>query len=216
MNEDYIAGFFDGEGSICYTIRRSNEAGYGYHIRPMMRISQKDKQILEEIEHYLNRGRIISANHTKIRWTQKAYSLFFESYPDLKFLCGSLTEKVHVKKKQILLLNEYLCLKAKYNHASFEKEVMLRFLEIALENSRSCVKPNSKYQAKVLRIIEEVTKSNWSPKYRYNKMSESKRAKQEKGFYEQSHFKVTHLEARFLGCKDTPNECNAETKHTKS
>ncbi len=55
----YIAGFFDGEGSaLIVTIRRQLETGIVYRFRPVIKIHQKTKPVLEAIMDYIGYGHI--------------------------------------------------------------------------------------------------------------------------------------------------------------
>ena len=58
ISYQYIAGFFDGEGSAhIITIKRKKKK-FPYQFRPHIDISQKDKFILEEIKNYLGYGKV--------------------------------------------------------------------------------------------------------------------------------------------------------------
>ena len=62
MDYSYIAGFFDGEGSaMALTVRRIVSGRVNYRIRPVIKISQGTKEILEEIRDYLEYGSIVGA-----------------------------------------------------------------------------------------------------------------------------------------------------------
>jgi intein-encoded DNA endonuclease-like protein len=56
MNLDWIAGFFDGEGSVSAILDQDKKCFYGYKIIPHIQIAQKTKDILIEIEKFLNMG----------------------------------------------------------------------------------------------------------------------------------------------------------------
>lgn len=62
MNENYIAGFFDGEGSaIIVTIKRTKPDCKGkmpYRFRPIIKISQNTISILNDIQNYLGYGHV--------------------------------------------------------------------------------------------------------------------------------------------------------------
>ncbi len=60
MNARYIAGFFDGEGSaMILTIRRMLKTGTIYRFRPVIRISQKNPEVLLMIRNYLGYGHVV-------------------------------------------------------------------------------------------------------------------------------------------------------------
>jgi len=59
MNNNYIAGFFDGEGSaMILTIHRQMGTGVIYRFRPVIKIAQKTNGVLEAIRDYVGYGHI--------------------------------------------------------------------------------------------------------------------------------------------------------------
>jgi len=58
MNLDYIAGFFDGEGSVSLQFHRMPSCKYGYQFLPAIIITQKNRQIIEAIQSFLKVGRL--------------------------------------------------------------------------------------------------------------------------------------------------------------
>lgn len=59
MDNSYIAGFFDGEGSaMILTIRRKLRRGVVYRFRPVIKIQQKTKAVLEVIMGHIGYGHI--------------------------------------------------------------------------------------------------------------------------------------------------------------
>ena len=59
MNSEYIAGFFDGEGSgMIITIRRKMKTGIIYRFRPVIKITQKTNEVLEATKDYIGYGHI--------------------------------------------------------------------------------------------------------------------------------------------------------------
>ena len=59
MDNSYIAGFFDGEGSaMIITIRRRLKTGIIYRFRPVIKIHQKTHPILKAINNHLGYGHI--------------------------------------------------------------------------------------------------------------------------------------------------------------
>lgn len=57
MNIDYIAGFFDGEGTITFTKNRAR-----------ITISQTNKEVLEEIQNFFGFGNILEIKKRKQNW----------------------------------------------------------------------------------------------------------------------------------------------------
>ena len=59
MNADYIAGFFDGEGSaMIITVKRKYGERIIYRFRPVIKIAQKNKRILTIIKDYFHFGHV--------------------------------------------------------------------------------------------------------------------------------------------------------------
>jgi len=59
LSPEYIAGFFDGEGSaMILTIRRKLKRGVVYRFRPVIKISQKTESVLVQIMNTLKAGHI--------------------------------------------------------------------------------------------------------------------------------------------------------------
>ena len=59
MNEKYIAGFFDGEGSaMAVTSKVKMNQGTVFRIRPIIKIAQKNRLVLDEIKHFLGFGHV--------------------------------------------------------------------------------------------------------------------------------------------------------------
>ena len=59
MNEEYMAGFFDGEGSgMVLTIKRKLKTGIIYRFRPVIKIAQKTNGVLEAIKDFIGYGHI--------------------------------------------------------------------------------------------------------------------------------------------------------------
>lgn len=61
MNERYIAGFFDGEGSaMIVTSKGKTNQGIVFRIRPIIKIAQKHRFVLDEIQRFLGFGHVDS------------------------------------------------------------------------------------------------------------------------------------------------------------
>jgi intein-encoded DNA endonuclease-like protein len=66
MNLNYIAGFFDGEGSFVLRIRPDSRYKTGYQISTWINITQKNREILEIIQKELNMGKLYFHKRDKI------------------------------------------------------------------------------------------------------------------------------------------------------
>ena len=63
MNLDWIAGFFDGEGSVSLQIYRSQHRRCGYGFTPRIIITQADRRILRQIQSRLRCGGLCRRTH---------------------------------------------------------------------------------------------------------------------------------------------------------
>ena len=74
MFEDYVAGFFDGEGSLIIRFIPDKRYKSGFQIREHINITQKDLQILHLIQNRLSMGRIHFHKRDKI-WYLNIYKI---------------------------------------------------------------------------------------------------------------------------------------------
>jgi intein/homing endonuclease len=100
MNLDYIAGFFDGEGSASVALVRHSTAVYGYKVGPRIRITQKTREILDQIQEFLAMG--------GIRRDRKCWNLHMERRQDCLRFVELIAPRAKIKSKQLLLLKEVL------------------------------------------------------------------------------------------------------------
>lgn len=64
MNDKYLAGFFDGEGSaMVLTIRRQLQMGVVYRFRPTIKIAQKTSEVLDAIKDHLEVGFVLHSSN---------------------------------------------------------------------------------------------------------------------------------------------------------
>ena len=57
VNCAYLAGLFDGDGAIMACIEHHKEKKFRFRVRIYIKISQKNKRILEKLQQELNCGR---------------------------------------------------------------------------------------------------------------------------------------------------------------
>lgn len=58
LDRAYLAGFFDADGAIMASMEKHSEKKFGFRVRLVIRIAQKNKIILEEIRNVLKWGHI--------------------------------------------------------------------------------------------------------------------------------------------------------------
>jgi hypothetical protein len=105
MNEEYVAGLFDGEGSIGRYAYRASKNGKVYY-RLHVRISSNDRWLLEEVQKEFG-GSIHPKYNSKPRGNrQQSYDLHWAFRKAEKFLNRILPFLVLKKEKASRLLKE--------------------------------------------------------------------------------------------------------------
>jgi hypothetical protein len=129
LSLDYIAGFFDGEGSVTLGIYRSPKTKYGFGFFTRISISQKQPEVLFLIKQSLGFGEVE---------TFKEYSNYrIRKKPDVLRFIDLMQPKVNIKKAQLMLLKEAIVIlykqieKGKCPRTPYTKEETLQLLEIA-------------------------------------------------------------------------------------
>jgi len=90
MTWEYIAGFFDGEGSL---IKHK-----GKYFRVV--ISQTNLEVLEEIKNFTGVGKVIEVARRKDHW-KRAWVYFIATQKDIAFFLEKIEKFVIVKKKKV-------------------------------------------------------------------------------------------------------------------
>lgn len=124
MNERYIAGFFDGEGSaMILTIRRELETGTIYRFRPVVKIAQKNTPILKEINQFLGMGAVLSRNGVS--------SLQINGNKGVVEFVRRIAPHVVIKKEQLLLINALVDFQDnRHTNCPYSKEDLLKMIVI--------------------------------------------------------------------------------------
>ncbi|MFZ5845058.1 MAG: LAGLIDADG family homing endonuclease, partial [Patescibacteria group bacterium] len=88
MDWKYIAGFFDGEGSICHN-------GKGYRIT----ISQTNKGVLNAIYLFIGKGQVIKVTKRKEHW-KESWIYYIAKQEDVFYFLKKIENLIIVKSKQ--------------------------------------------------------------------------------------------------------------------
>ncbi len=100
MTWDYIAGFFDGEGSI-------NHNGSGFRIT----ISQTNKEVLDKIKKFTKTGNVFKVTKRKEHW-KDSWVYFISKQVNVYYFLSKIENYTIVKRektnKTILLLKDIL------------------------------------------------------------------------------------------------------------
>lgn len=131
MNLDWIAGFFDGEGSVSLQFHRMPSCKYGYQFLPCISISQKTRNILECIQKQLQMGRLYTNG--------EQWRLEIRRQQNLRQFVTLFSSRTQMKRQQLLLLIEALGLLhqgpmrgAELWGGALPKSNVLRLLEIVV------------------------------------------------------------------------------------
>lgn len=127
MNDDYIAGFFDGEGSLQIRIRKDIRYKTGFQISPRADFTQKDKKVLEILQQNLKMGNIYFDSH------DKTYQLHIYKIEDLKKFIDLIREKIIVKKDQMKIFLECVEIISSKKHLDSDGVEKIRNLWFAPE-----------------------------------------------------------------------------------
>ena len=93
MNWNYIAGFFDGEG----TFGKYNDNN-GYKLS----ISQSNEKVLKDIQVFTNIGHIYPLKKRKLYW-KNAWVYYIAKEEDVYYFLNKISNKLIVKKESVAL-----------------------------------------------------------------------------------------------------------------
>lgn len=106
MTWEYIAGFFDGEGSICHN-------GKGYRVT----ITQTNQEVLDDIVRFSGVGFVAKITKRKVHW-KDSWIYYIARQEDVYFFTKHIVRFLKVKKdsveRVILFLDVYLANKHKH------------------------------------------------------------------------------------------------------
>ena len=90
MTWEYIAGFFDGEGSLVHN-------GKGYRAN----ISQTNKEVLDEIKYFSGVGLVCKITKRQAQW-KDSWVYYVSKQKDVDFFVRNILPFVYVKKDKII------------------------------------------------------------------------------------------------------------------
>ena len=143
VDRAYLAGFLDGDGAIMAVIEKHQEKKFGFRIRIIVKISQRDSQNLEWFSDKFGIGKI-NSNGRSFDW-------IIRDQKDAANILELIAPFLKTKKKQAKIARKILCQNS--NVATKEK-----FLEIArLADSLSFLNVRSKNRRKnYSAMVEEI------------------------------------------------------------
>jgi len=160
---DYIAGFFDGEGSVGIKVSRDSKRKYAYFFGGRIAITQKDRTILDAIQKTLGFGVVTMKG-------DGCYRLTINSENDCLRFIELMENRVLLKREQLRLLKEFYKYRKKCRDWHFSKESTLALLNLA---ERMQILNNGKVTKHLLKVKEHVVNFN---EEEYNKRMNKVRA----------------------------------------
>lgn len=141
MDESYIAGFFDGEGSaMIITIKRQTLHGTTYQFRPIIKISQKTPNVLFKIKETMGFGRVVK--------DKKVYAFVICGNKNICEFIIKISPFTFIKTDVLLELNKLInkqnvCGNIPYTRETIEEMIDIRDAVKKLNNiTRSTIHTN--------------------------------------------------------------------------
>lgn len=125
MDYSYIAGFFDGEGSVMVlTVKYSLGSRVQYRIRPVIKIAQKTRYILDSIRDILGYGTILIGKNG-------CNTLQINGHDNIKDFISKVGPYVIIKHKQLEKMLELIDLQYRqgshpYTYEEFKNILIIR------------------------------------------------------------------------------------------
>jgi len=92
VDRAYVAGFLDADGAIMATIEKHSAKKFGYRVRVTVKITQRDKAVLEWLQNHFGIGRV--------RQNRSAYDWLIRDKNELVLILDLVTPYLKVKKSQ--------------------------------------------------------------------------------------------------------------------
>lgn len=149
INIDYLAGFFDGEGCVHFSLCKSNRSSLGIRVRVGVTIAQKNPEILYAIRDFLGLGAI---------YEDKGYYRFvINSVKQTRAFINLIIDKVYLKREELLLAKQALDLLPNPGVKRNSEQILEILKTIARYRSLVNRKQSSHYDLN--KIIEDLNKN---------------------------------------------------------
>lgn len=167
MDNSYIAGFFDGEGSAFIIVTRPYKGTNGtfYRFRSYISISQQYPEVLQKIKESLGFGYVApERRHGKIL----AYKYRITTFKDAKKFCEAITPFCYIKKEVLQKLAEFINLCMEYQkkwqrRTPYDLKTLKNILKLRLDihklNKKTCRK-SAKWKVKNEDVLKKHTPIN--------------------------------------------------------
>jgi hypothetical protein len=156
MNDDWIGGFLDGEGSILahitfYQGRRRTQSGRWFRIQPLIHIAQSERPILNEVQQYLGLGKVRRNWHRPDR-LRDSYGLRIDGWKECKQFIDRIGSHSILKQKHIAVMQRMYELCADFRQGrKIDPSTALHLIDLAVELR----KLNGRNPAKMLERLAE-------------------------------------------------------------
>ena len=128
MKPEYLAGFFDGEGSLILRIRKDPRYKSGFQIKPHIDITQKDPKVLRKIQKEMDMGKLYQNSSDGI-WHLCVYKT-----DDIVNFLKIVDEHVIVKKDKVKRLLRCMRIFQNKEHLSSKGFAKLKMLWFARDS----------------------------------------------------------------------------------
>ena len=112
LSLDYIAGLFDGEGSVVVRFKKDERYKAGYQLMLKVTLPQKSKELLEKVRDTLNMGKLYYHRRDEL-WYLEIYNI-----DDLFKFTNLMKGRVFLKREKLTKLSRIICLMKKKRHLS--------------------------------------------------------------------------------------------------
>ncbi len=125
ISNEYIAGFFDGEGSaMILTVRLENTKRTFYKFRPTITIAQKNRSILDKISNKIKTGKIIGTQN-------QCYKLQINGNRKILSFINQIGQYIIIKQKQIKVLKQIIAFQENHKtNTPYTKKEIRRMVEL--------------------------------------------------------------------------------------
>ena len=131
MNEEYLAGFFDGEGSLIIRFIPDKRYRSGFQVNININITQKNLEILEKIKQYLKMGYISYHKRDKL-WHYNIY----KKQDIMKFI-ELIRGRVFVKNKRLAHFEQCVKMTLDKKHLNYESVEKMKMMWLIPDTARN-------------------------------------------------------------------------------
>ena len=130
VSEDYIAGFFDGEGSIGIKVSTDKRKKHNTFVGGKIDIVQTNLEILEDIKKVLGYGYV---GKRKRRHENESDTWYFQAQSEihLRDFISRFRDKLILKRKQLDILLNFFDTRKKITDGKYRPKNILILLEFA-------------------------------------------------------------------------------------